>query len=58
VFLGNTLLKTVSLKSSALRKSQVIPVATFDTPRAGTVRIVVSSSDKTVRVEGLGVATR
>jgi len=58
VYLGSTLLKRVSLDSSTLRTKQVLPIANFTSGQTGRVRIVVASTGKTVRVEGLGVATR
>ena len=58
VYLGSTLLERVSLDSSVLTKRQVLPVASFSTARTGDVRVVVGTSGKTVRVEGLGVALR
>jgi len=58
VYLGSTLLKRVSLDSSTLRTKQVLPIASFTSGQTGRVRIVVASTGKTVRVEGLGVATR
>jgi hypothetical protein len=48
----------VDLASTTLVRSQVLPVAQFTTGRSGRVRVVVASADKTVRVEGLGVATQ
>lgn len=59
VFLGPTKLDSVSLATTTLRKRRILPVTTrFGSPRSGTVRIVVTSAGRTVRVEGLGVATR
>jgi hypothetical protein len=58
VFLGTTLLKRVELASEVATRSQVLPIARFSTAQSGKVRVVVASSDKVVRVEGLGVATR
>jgi hypothetical protein len=58
VYLGSKLLKKVSLGATSTRKKQLISVASFTSPHSGTVRIVVATTDKTVRVEGLGVATR
>ncbi|MDQ4052119.1 MAG: hypothetical protein M3237_05385, partial [Actinomycetota bacterium] len=58
VYLGSKLLKKVSLGATSTRKKQLIAVASLASPRSGTVRIVVASTGKTVRVEGLGVATR
>jgi hypothetical protein len=58
VYLGRTLLKTVSLNATSLKKKQVIPIGSWTSGRAGTVKILVYSTNKTVRIEGLGVATR
>lgn len=58
VFLGSTLLKQVSLASSTVKNKQIIPVATFAAVTTGTVRIVVATAGKEVRIDGLGVATR
>jgi hypothetical protein len=58
VYLGGTLLKTVSLNATSLKKKQVIPIASWTSGRTGTVKVLVYSSNKTVRIEGLGVATR
>jgi hypothetical protein len=57
VYLGSVLLKQVSLGASSTRKRQLIPISSFTTPVTGNVRIVVATSGKTVRIEGLGVAT-
>ena len=58
VYLGSTLLKTVSLNATSLKKKQVIPIANFASARTGTVKVLVYSTNKPVRIEGLGVATR
>ena len=58
VYLGRTLLKTVSLNATSLKKKQVIPIGSWASGRAGTVKILVYSTNKTVRIEGLDVATR
>jgi hypothetical protein len=58
VYLGSTLLKKISLAASTTRKRQLISIASFSRARTGKVRIVVTSSSKTLRIEGLGVATR
>ena len=58
VFLGKQLLKKVSLQAKRTRKSQLIPIETFRTKKRGAVRVVVVSRNKTVRIEGLGIATR
>lgn len=58
VLLGSTVLKTVSLAATRLSKRQVIAVVTFPSGRSGTLKVVVATSGKPVRIEGLGVATR
>lgn len=58
VFLGHRPLRRISLGSRVLSKQRVIPVVKFRRPRTGRVRVVVVSRHRTVRVEGLGVATR
>lgn len=58
VLLGSTVLKTVSLAATRLSKRQVLAVATFPSARSGTLKVVVATSGKPVRIEGLGVATR
>jgi hypothetical protein len=50
------LLKRVSLDAPSTRKAQIITLATFPAGRSGTLRIVVLTSGKSVRVEGLGVS--
>ncbi|MDQ3484185.1 MAG: hypothetical protein M3445_02030, partial [Actinomycetota bacterium] len=57
VFLGSTLLKQVSLASSTVKNKQVIPVATFAAARTGTIKVVVATAGKQVRIDGLGLAT-
>jgi hypothetical protein len=58
VYAGTRRLTTVRLSASGTRSRQLLPVATFTKPYTGSLRIVVASSGRTVRVEGLGVATR
>jgi hypothetical protein len=57
VYLGTRLLERVSLDSAVLTKQQVLPIQRFSSAKTGKVRVVVVSSGKPVRVEGLGVAT-
>jgi hypothetical protein len=57
VFSGSTLLKTVPLAAPSLRTKRVIPIASFASPVSSTIRIVVATTGKPVRIEGLGVAT-
>lgn len=59
VYLGSTLLRRVRLDSDALTRKRIISVARFgNTPRTGRVSVVVASSGKPVRIEGLAVVTR
>jgi hypothetical protein len=58
VMLGSQVLRTVRLAAPSGQTKRVIPIATFANPRTDTVKIVVTSSGKQVRIEGLGVATR
>ncbi|MEI7742828.1 MAG: hypothetical protein WCK58_03635 [Chloroflexota bacterium] len=53
VYLGSTLLKTVSLVSATTVNKKVITIATFATVRTGTIAIKVVSSGKKVLVDGL-----
>ena len=55
VFLGKKLLKTVKLKGPKAGR-QLVELGTFAVPTSGKLRIVTASG-KTVRIEGLGVAT-
>jgi hypothetical protein len=56
VFFGKKLLKKVSLKSATLKKRQLIPLRSLGAARTGKVRVVVVSSGKLVRIEGLGTS--
>lgn len=58
VYLDGALLKLVDLSADRLHRGRVIPIQRFDTPQTGKVRVVVEPSGRTVRIEGLGVATR
>ncbi len=55
VMLGSKVLKTVNTRGG-VRSLRLKPVATFDTPRAGKLRIVVAGH-REVRIEGLAVIT-
>lgn len=57
VFAGTELLKTVGLAATTRKTKQVIPIPKFATAFTGELRIVVLTAGKTVRIEGLGVAT-
>jgi len=58
VFLGKKMLKKVSLQAKKLHKKRLVHVKTFKHQKRGTIRVVVVSRHKTVRIEGLGIATR
>ena len=58
VYAGARLLGTVRLAARGTSARQLVRVATFATPFTGSLRIVVATQDRQVRIEGLGVATR
>lgn len=60
VYLDKKRLSTtrISLVASATQPGQVVFETTFTAPRSGTVRVVIMSSGKPVRIEGIGVADR
>ena len=55
--LGKTLLRQVNLSSTTTQKKQVFE-STFPAARSGTVKLVVATSGKPVKIEGLGVVTQ
>ena len=55
VYAGSRLLKTVRTSGRGTRQ---LVSASFAQPYTGSIRIVVATKDRTVRIEGLGVATR
>lgn len=58
VYAGSRLLRTISLKTTRSVTKRVISVTSFSKPWSGKVRIVVVSSGRTVRLEGLAAPTR
>jgi hypothetical protein len=56
VYLGNKLLRRIRLGAASVKKKQLLDVAAFDAVRAGKLRVVVTSSGKPVKVEGIGVS--
>lgn len=58
VYLGQKLLKKVSLAATTTRKKQVVNIASFSSATRGTVKVVVASANKKVMVEGLGIASK
>ncbi len=57
VFAGSRLLGTVRLGASGTSRRQLVTLAPFPEPFTGSLRIVVATKDRPVRIEGLGVAT-
>ena len=55
VYLGSTLLKTVSLGASATTFRVVIPIETSSTVRSGTVTLKQASGGTKVTIDGLGI---
>lgn len=58
VYLGNRLLRKVSLHARRAQTRAVIPVASFRAVRTGRIRVVVVSSGRPVRIDGLGISRR
>jgi acid phosphatase type 7 len=56
VFFDGKLLKGIRLRSPTPTRLRIIDVKTFDTAQTGTVKIRVTSRDKLVRVDGLGIS--
>jgi Tol biopolymer transport system component len=58
VYWNNKLVKkNVNLGATSTKYQQVIEVASFSRPTAGTLKVVVTSSGKPVQLEGIGVHT-
>jgi hypothetical protein len=58
VMRGSKVLKKVRLSAARWRKKQLIGIATFNKVTKGTIKIVVTSRGKPVRIEGLGVSKK
>lgn len=58
VYAGSRLLRTVSLRTTRTVSKRVVPVTTFGAAWTGKVRVVVVTSGRTVRLEGLAAPTR
>lgn len=58
VYAGSRLLKTVSLRTSRTVTKRVIPITTFSSAFSGTIKVVVATSGKPVRLEGIATPTR
>lgn len=48
--------KTIKLTASAKKRKQIVSLFSFGSVTSGTLKVVVSSSGKTVTIEGLGVS--
>ncbi|WGX98217.1 hypothetical protein [Nocardioides sp. L-11A] len=57
VYAGRRLLRTVSLRGGTATR-QLVPVTTFDTGFSGRIRVVVATSGRPVRIEGIAAPTR
>jgi uncharacterized delta-60 repeat protein len=55
VYLGSTLLKTVSLKSSTTKRKVIIPIDVSASVRSGTITVKQASGGKAVIIEGLAI---
>lgn len=58
VYAGSRLLKTISLRTTRTVSKRVVPVTTFGAAWTGKVRVVVVTSGRTVRLEGIAAPTR
>ncbi|NYI46285.1 hypothetical protein BJ993_003365 [Nocardioides aromaticivorans] len=58
VYAGSRLLKTISLKTTRNVTKRVIPVTSFSSAWTGTVKVVVATTGRTVRIEGIAAPTR
>ena len=58
VYAGSRLLKTVSLRTSRTVTKRVIPITSFSTAYTGTIKVVVATSGKPVRLEGIATPSR
>jgi hypothetical protein len=58
VYAGSRLVKTVSLRTGRTVSKRVVPVTTFSRAWSGKVRIVVATTGRTVRIEGIAAPTR
>lgn len=56
VFFRNKLLRRIRLGAGSTRKKQIVNLAVFNTVRSGKLRVVVTSSGRPVKIEGLGVS--
>jgi hypothetical protein len=48
--------KRLSLRATAIRRNQLVPITSLARPRRGILRVDVTSAGRTVRIEGVGVS--
>lgn len=58
VYLGKVKLRKISLANDSLRHRRLVMVKKWDTLKSGRIRIEVTSSGKTVAIEGIGMAKK
>lgn len=58
VYAGSRLVKTVSLRTTRAMTKRVIPVTSFGAAFTGRVKVVVVTSGRPVRIEGIAAPTR
>lgn len=56
VYVGSKRVKRISLHASSTRKRRIIPIVTYPAAAGRSVKIVVVSSSRPVRIEGLGAS--
>jgi hypothetical protein len=56
VYLGSTLLETLSLDAASTHYRVLLPVGTFSSVQTGTLRVVVAKAGKGVVIDGLGLS--
>lgn len=56
VFFRNKLLRTIRLRAGSIRKRQIVNLAMFNAVRQGTLHVLVTSSGRPVKIEGVGVS--
>jgi hypothetical protein len=56
VFFRSKLLRTIRLRAGSIRKRQIVDLAIFKAVRSGSLRALVTSSGRPVKIEGVGVS--
>jgi hypothetical protein len=56
VYLGNTLVGTLSLNAASTHYRVLLPVGTFPSLQTGALRVVVAKAGKGVVIDGLGLS--